>query len=197
MPRKGNAAHEDDNVEQPDARNADEEADVEAEGVEYGGTDGEAVASSDDRVTRLEAEAAEWKERCLRALADMDNVRRRSARDAEDAIGRANERFISDLLPVLDNFHRAIEAADQFSDVEALKSGVSQIHRQLADVVSRHGLERMESLGQPFDPNLHEAIMQVEAQEGQEPNQVVEELRAGYKLNDRVIRPPLVKVTSA
>lgn len=196
MPRKGNAAHEDDSDEQPDVRGAEEDADV--EGVEVGEGYADATASgSDDRLARLEAEAAEWKERCMRALADMDNVRRRSARDAEDAIGRANERFISDLLPVLDNFHRAIEAADQFNDVEALKSGVAQIHRLLTDVVTRHGLERMESLGQPFDPNLHEAIMQVEAQEGQEPNQVVEELRAGYKLNDRVIRPPLVKVTSA
>ena len=84
----------------------------------------------------------------------------------------------------------------QTSDFDALKSGVDLIQRQLADVLGRAGLERIQALGQPFDPNLHEAIMQVEPQDGEAPGQVVEELRPGYRLNDRILRPTLVKVTS-
>ncbi len=195
MPRKRDAAEEEIRAEEASQETAEEDAAVDAPQDQSGqSADGQAQG---DRIAQLEAEVNDWRDRCLRAVAEMENVRRRAARDAEDAISRSNERFITDLLPVLDNFTRALEAAEQFSDIEGLKSGVAQIHRQLMDVVTRQGLERIESVGQSFDPNLHEAIMQVEPQEGQEPNQVVEELRAGYKLNDRVIRPPLVKVTSS
>jgi molecular chaperone GrpE len=150
----------------------------------------------DGRVRQLEAELAELKDRYLRAMADMDNVRRRTEREKEDARKFANEGLLSDLLPVLDNFARALEAAAQTTDFESLKSGVDQIQRQFADVLDRAGLQRIEAVGQAFDPNLHEAIMQVEPQDEQGPHEVVQELRAGYKLNDRVLRPTLVKVTS-
>jgi len=146
---------------------------------------------------RLRAEAEEWKDRALRALADMDNVRRRARQEAEDARRYASQTLVSELLPVLDNFNRALEHAEQTSDYDALRSGVELIHRQLTEVLEKAGLERIEAVGQPFDPNLHEAIMQVEPQEGQAPHEVVEELRAGYRMKDRVVRPSLVKVTSA
>jgi molecular chaperone GrpE len=147
-------------------------------------------------VERLRAEVADLKDRYLRALADMDNVRKRARLDADDARKFANEGLVSELLPVLDNFARAIEAAEQSPNFEALKSGVDLIHRQLSEVLTRAGLQKIDAMGQPFDPNVHEAIMQVEPQEGQEPHQVVEELRAGYRFSDRVVRPTLVKVTS-
>lgn len=195
MPRKRDAAEEEIRAEEATQEAAEEEIAVDSPQEQPGqSADGQ---PQEDRTAQLEAEVNDWRDRCLRAVAEMENVRRRAARDAEDAISRSNERFVADLLPVLDNFTRALEAAEQFSDIEGLKSGVAQIHRQLMDVVTRQGLERIEAVGQPFDPNLHEAIMQVEPQEGQEPNHVVEELRAGYKLNDRVIRPPLVKVTAS
>jgi molecular chaperone GrpE len=152
--------------------------------------------TTDGRVAELEKELADWKDRCLRAMADMDNVRRRARIEAEEARKYANENLVADLLPVLDNFSRALDAAGQTSSVEALASGVEQIHRQLSEVLARAGLRRIDAVGQPFDPNLHEAILQVEPQEGQEAHQVVEELRPGYRLNDRVVRPSLVKVTS-
>ncbi len=145
---------------------------------------------------RLEAELAEMKDRYLRSLAEMENVRRRARLDVEDARRFANEILVGELLPVVDNFTRALEAAEQTTNFDALKSGVEATRRQLVDALTRAGLQKIEALGQPFDPNLHEAIMQVEPQGGQEPHQVVEELRAGYKLNDRVLRPTLVKVTS-
>jgi molecular chaperone GrpE len=160
-----------------------------------GGADGDRVLRAE--VERLEAEVADWRDRALRAAADMENVRRRARLDVEEAHRFASERLITDLLPVLDNFTRALEASDQTQNLEALRSGVEQIHRQLSDLLSRSGVEQIEAVGQPFDPNVHEAIMQVEPEEGQEPNQVVDELRAGYKLSGRVIRPTLVKVTSS
>lgn len=149
------------------------------------------------RIEQLEAEAAEWRDRAQRLAAEMQNARKRSARDAEEAIQRANERFLLDLLPVLENFERAIDASNQHSDVDAVRAGVEAIHRLLCDAVERAGLSRIEAVGARFDPNLHEAILQVEAGEGEEENIVVEELRPGYKLHDRVLRPSLVKVTIA
>lgn len=148
-----------------------------------------------DRVQQLEAEVEDWKKRCLYAVAENDNVRRRARLDAEEARKFATERLVGDLLPVLDNFALALQAAEQNGSAETLKSGVDLIHRQLGEALGRAGLQRVEALGQPFDPNQHEAIMQVEPQDGQEPQQVVEELRAGYRLNERMLRPTLVKIT--
>jgi len=148
------------------------------------------------RVEALEQELSEWKDRCLRTAADMENLRHRTRREADDARRFANERLVSELLPVVDNFGRALEAAEHTDNPEALKSGVEQIHRLLSDILARAGLTRIEALGAPFDPNLHEAILQVPASDDQEPGVVVEELRPGYRLNERVVRPSLVKVTS-
>jgi molecular chaperone GrpE len=152
------------------------------------------VASGDAQ--RLETELADMKDRYLRAMAEMDNVRRRARMEAETERKFANERLISEILPVLDDFTRALEAAEQTRDFDALREGVDLTRRKLTDVLERSGLERIEAVGQPFDPNLHEAILQVEARDGEEPHQVVEELRPGYKLHDRVIRPSMVKVAS-
>ena len=171
---------------------------IDADGGDPGqaGSNGTGGSPEAERIATLEREAEEWRDRCLRTAAEMENLRRRAQREAEEDRKRGNERLISELLPALDNFSRALESADQTSHREALKTGVELIYRQLSDVLSRQGLERIEALGQPFDPNQHEAIMQVEPQEGQNPHEVVEELRAGFRLNDRVIRPTLVKVTS-
>lgn len=144
----------------------------------------------------LQQECAEWKERALRAAADLENFRRRSAMEAQNARKYANEGLIYDLLPVLDNFQRAVEAAEKTPNFDALKSGVDLIQRQLDEVLKKVGLETIPAVGEAFDPNVHQAVMQVEPQDGQPPHLVVEELRPGYKLNDRVLRPSLVKVTS-
>ena len=185
-------------------KRTDAEEESHAETTTEGILNGDAAAAEDLRdpaaeagpAGELEAELAEWKDRALRAAADMENVRRRARLDADEARKFANENLVSELLPVVDNFTRALEAAEQTSDFEALKNGVDLTRRQLLDALRRAGVEQIPALGQPFDPNLHEAIMQVEAQDGQEPGQVVEELRPGYRLHDRVVRPSLVKVTS-
>lgn len=201
MLRKKHARKHETESEQPKESDAETELKDEAsvEGAEALEQDTGAAAGTRrdrDEAERLAAEAADWKDRCLRAIADMDNVRRRARLEADEARRFANLGLIADLLPVLDNFARAVESAEQTEDFEALRSGVELIHRQLSELLERTGLERIEAVGQPFDPNFHEAILQVEPQEGQAPHQVVEELRAGYRMKDRVVRPTLVKVTS-
>lgn len=175
---------------------AAEGAEVEAVGDDLGSPNAEGLSGADSRAAELEQQLSEWKDRCLRQAAEADNLRRRTLREAEDAKRFANERLVTDLLPVLDNFGRALDAAGQTDNFEALKGGVEAIYRMLDDVLARAGLQRIEAVGQPFDPNLHEAIMQVPADDEHEAGQVVEELRPGYRLNDRVVRPSLVKVTS-
>lgn len=176
---------------------AAEGADVDAVGDDLDSADAASAPGADTRVAELEQQLNEWKDRCLRQAAEADNLRRRTLREAEDAKRFANERLVADLLPVLDNFGRALDAAGQTDNFDALKGGVEAIYRMLDDVLSRAGLQRIEAVGQPFDPNLHEAIMQVPADDEHEAGQVVEELRAGYRLNDRVVRPSLVKVTAS
>lgn len=169
-------------------------AETEAGGEEL---DPAELSGADLRIVELELQLNEWKDRCLRQAAEADNLRRRTLREAEDARKFANERLVTDILPVLDNFGRALDAAGQTDNFEALKGGVDQIYRMLDDILGRAGLQRIEAVGQPFDPNLHEAIMQVPADDEHAPGHVVEELRPGYRLNDRVVRPSLVKVTSS
>jgi molecular chaperone GrpE len=147
------------------------------------------------RVQALEQELADWKDRCLRQAAEMENLRHRTRREAEDARRFANERLVTELLPVVDNFARALEAAEHTDNPEALKTGVEQIHRLMSDILARSGLTRIQAVGEAFDPNQHEAILQVPAAEDQESGVVVEELRPGYRLNERVVRPSLVKVS--
>lgn len=156
----------------------------------------EGANGADPRIAALESELAESKDRWLRTVAEMDNVRRRAARDAEDARRFANEKLLGELLPVLDNLQRAIEASAQTENFAALKDGVELTQRLFLELLERNGLRKIDAVGAAFDPNQHEAIMQVPPEDGQEAGQVVEELRTGYSLNDRVIRPSLVKVTA-
>lgn len=159
--------------------------------------DGPAYVLLEEDEGDLARQLAEWRDRALRATAEMENMRRRTHMEAQNARRFANEGLLQDLLPILDNFAAAIAAAEKTDNVDALRSGVDLIYRQLFDVLRRSGLQPIEALGEPFDPNYHEAIAQVEAAGDQGPNTVVEELRRGYCLNDRVLRPSLVKVTSS
>jgi molecular chaperone GrpE len=180
------------------AQSVEEGIDAEPEtGVESGDADGAQSDGTDSRIAALEAELAESKDRMLRTLAEADNMRRRTVRDAEDARRFANEKLLADLLPVLDNLQRAIEASAQTENFTALRDGVELTQRQFMELLDRNGLRKIEAVGADFDPNQHEAIMQVPPGDDQEAGKVVEELRTGYSLNDRVLRPSLVKVTAS
>ena len=139
--------------------------------------------------------AQEEHDRYLRALADFANYKRRREEDQATWTRIANQEIILALLPIIDNFERALQAAQENRNSEALAEGVSLTLRQLQEMLTREGVEPIEAVGREFDPNLHEAIMRVEADDVPD-NTVVEELQKGYTLGQRVLRPAQVKVAT-
>jgi molecular chaperone GrpE len=136
---------------------------------------------------------AEEHDQYLRALADFNNFRRRHQDEYKQAVQFAAQELILKLLPVLDNFERALQSAEQTQNFEGLIGGVKLTLRQLRDILEREGVKPIKALGEQFDPMMHEAVMRVESDEYPE-NTVVEELQPGYTHHGRVIRPSAVKV---
>jgi molecular chaperone GrpE len=161
-----------------------------------------AESLSPEQVENLKAKAAQADEhwdKLLRVSADFDNFRKRAARERQEAIKFANESLLEKLLPVLDNFEMAIAAsgssanASQSDAVESLKTGVSMIYSQLKNVMTEAGLEEIDATHKAFDPNWHEAVAQQDSVDVPE-GCVLQQLRKGYKLRDRLIRPAVVVV---
>ncbi|ADC50721.1 MULTISPECIES: nucleotide exchange factor GrpE [Alkalihalophilus] len=160
----------------------------------------EASASDETEVVEaeenpLEAQVAELNNRMLRVQADYDNFRRRSREEKEAAAKYRSQALIEGLLPVVDNFERALLVKPESEEAQSLLSGMEMVYRQLKDTLKNEGVEVIETTGQSFDPHLHQAVMQV-SEDGFESNQIVEELQKGYKLKDRVLRPSMVKVNA-
>ncbi|MFG0833702.1 nucleotide exchange factor GrpE [Aeromonas bivalvium] len=176
---------------------------VEVQPVEPTDVDSE-VTAEQVRIAELEAqlEAAllacqEERERAVRAVAEMENLRRRAAQDVEKAHKFALEKFAGELLPVLDNLERAIELADKES--EALKpmiEGVELTLKSMQSGVAKFGLVALDPTNQPFDPNAHQAMSMVPSADVA-PNTVIAVMQKGYELNGRVIRPAMVMVSKA
>jgi molecular chaperone GrpE len=144
-------------------------------------------------VERLTKERDNEREQHLRTLADFQNFRRRKEEERGADRQFANRELIIGLLPVLDNFERALAAAEKSQSYDALIDGVKLTLRQLNDFLAKNGVRPIDSVGKEFDPNYHEAVMRVDS--GDEPeNTVVEELQKGYAMHDRVLRPSMVKV---
>ena len=143
-----------------------------------------------------ELEAKTNYDRFLRQVAELDNVKKRSAREREEISRFANEALIKDLLPVVDNLERAVAHASGGANGKPLVEGVEMILKGLLDVLAKHGVTQISAAGQSFDPSKHEAMAQVES-ESHEPNSVVEELHKGYTLRDRLLRPALVSVAKS
>jgi molecular chaperone GrpE len=143
------------------------------------------------------AKADENWQRLLRSTADFDNYKKRAQREREEAIKFANESLIKKLVTVLDNFEMALAATGQkhAGTAESLQTGVSMIQQQLKNVLAESGLEELDAAGKTFDPNLHEAVSQQESADVPE-GQVLQQLRKGYKLRDRLIRPATVIVSA-
>jgi molecular chaperone GrpE len=143
-----------------------------------------------------EAEIARLKERLLRTAADFDNYRKRSRRDISDAERRVQENLINVLVQPFDNLERAVQHADSAQDVKALAEGLKMVLRQFEDALSTVGIQRIAALGKPFDPAEHEAVQHIQTNDVP-PGAVAQELRAGYRWQDRLIRPALVVVAKA
>lgn len=149
------------------------------------------VAGLERRLAEATARAQDYFQRLARMQADFENYRRRVNREREDWARYAAQSLVAELLPVLDNLERALAAKGE--DPAGVIAGVEMIHRHLQEVLSREGLTPVPTVGEPFDPAKHEAVMQVET--GDYPdNTVVEELRRGYYYKDRLLRPAMVKV---
>ncbi|KIL37696.1 molecular chaperone GrpE [Cohnella kolymensis] len=146
-----------------------------------------------DRIAELQREAEENHNRYLRAQADFDNFRRRTMKEKEELAQYASLKLVGQLLPVLDNFQRALHTGEG-ADSASFTKGIEMIYRQLSQVLEDEGLKPMEPVGQPFDPELHQAIMQVETDEYEE-GIVVEVVQPGYRMKDKIIRPAMVKVS--
>ncbi len=140
----------------------------------------------------LEAEAAKWKEISLRTAAEMDNLRKRTAREREDAIRYANQRLLEDLLPVIDNFEMGMLAAAQDTK-SMIYIGMDMVRRQLNEFLTSQGVEEIPTTGK-FDPNLHDAVSQEECSEGEE-GRILRTHRRGFRLRDRLLRPASVVVS--
>lgn len=151
--------------------------------------------ASGNQIAELEAQLKEAKDQYLRAMADFQNFRRRSDEQRLEASQFANRELILGLLPILDDFERAMTAAEESQSFEKLMGGVALTQRKLADYLAKHGVEPIEATGAEFDPNYHEAIGRVEDSDHPE-NTVVEDVQRGYKMHNRVLRPSLVKVAT-
>jgi len=135
---------------------------------------------------------ADMTARLARTQADFDNYRKRAQKDREDLMAYANQKLLVSLLPVLDNLDRALATATAPGD-EKLRQGVELTARSFREILTREGVTPIEAVGQPFDPNFHEAVMTVSSDEHYD-DVVVAEFQRGYKLGDRVVRPSMVQV---
>ncbi|WP_340818936.1 nucleotide exchange factor GrpE [Methanolobus sp. WCC4] len=141
-----------------------------------------------------EDEAAQLKDKLLRLTAEFDNFRKRSSREKEEYRKFAVEQIIMDLLEVYDNFERAIDSAKQTDDISSVITGVEMVFKQFTGILEKEGLQRIECVGNEFDPYLHEAMMHVEHPDHDE-NTVIDVCKPGYYLHTKVIRPAMVTVS--
>jgi molecular chaperone GrpE len=153
----------------------------------------EEVASLREQLEVKEREASENLNRYLRERAELENFKKRTQREREDAIRYANEGLIRDLVPIIDNLERAVAHAKTGVDGRPLIEGVDLVLKGLVDVFTRHGVVQVTAVGEVFDPTKHEAMAQVESDQ-HKANTVVEEFNKGYLYRDRLLRPALVSV---
>jgi molecular chaperone GrpE len=144
-------------------------------------------------IPEAEKKAAENYDKYVRAVAELDNYRKRAVREKADAIKYGNESLLRDILPLVDNVDRALEHAGTSDDFAAFKKGLKMLHEQLLCCLKKHGVEVVDTAGKDFDPNVHEAMLQVESDE-HEASKVVSEFERGYLLNGRLLRPAKVCV---
>lgn len=148
------------------------------------------------RLQSAEQKRDEYLDLAQRTRADFENYQKRVKRDLADERRYAQAPLASDLLAAIDNLERALSVAQQAGENGALVQGVGMVHTQLLDILRRHGIARIEAQGQPFDPNLHQAVMQQPSQE-HPPMTVLQALEQGYLLHERVLRPARVIVSTA
>jgi molecular chaperone GrpE len=154
-----------------------------------------ASSASEQQPQSLDVELKAVQDRYLRLAAEFENYKKRVQKDQAEYTRYAHERLLRELLPVLDNLQRALQHAQQSGGTNGLIEGVELTCKQYLEVLSRFGVRPIPSVGQPFDPAVHQAVATVDPQ-GQAPNTIVEEYEKGYYLHDRVLRPAIVTVAA-
>jgi molecular chaperone GrpE len=153
-------------------------------------------ATEQEAMGQLQADVEKFRDLAMRAAADLDNYRKRAAREKDDAIQYANAKLLERLLPVVDNFELGLAEARKTGGAAAtaLVTGMEMVFKQLQDFLTDHGVKTVDAVGQPFDPHVHDALSQ-EASADVPEGQVIRQLRKGYKLKDRLLRPANVVVS--
>lgn len=154
----------------------------------------EAASAEAPEFQALREDFEKFKDLYIRSQADLDNYRKRAVREREDAIRYANLSLLERLLPVLDNFELGLDAARQSGGADGILQGMAMVQKQLQDFLRDSGVESIDAVGAPFDPNFHEALGQEASDEAPEGT-VLRQLRRGYKLKDRLLRPSAVMVS--
>lgn len=159
-----------------------------------------AVDDQEARIAELEEEVADLKDRLLRAAAETENIRKRSLKDIEEARKFATRQFSGDVLAVADNLARALEyvtdEARKDGDRKGLIEGVEMTLKEFASILERHGIRPVDAMGAPFDPNLHQAMFELESADVA-AGHVMQVMRVGYMIHDRLLRPAMVGVAKA
>jgi len=160
--------------------------------------DADTDEDSDNVLAAAKSEAEKYRDMALRAEAEMQNLRRRSERDVQNAHKFGAERLIQNLLPVVDSLEKAVEASQQAETAEddPQLEGLKLCLKLFTDVLTKEGIEVVDPLGQPFDPNVHEALSMIENPD-MEPNSVMAVIQKGYRLHERLVRPAMVMVSKA
>jgi molecular chaperone GrpE len=158
----------------------------------------QAPGNPDDIIATLRAEAADFKDKLLRAHAEVENIRKRSEREKEETAKYAITRFARDIVNVGDNFQRAIDAvpagaAEQDAALKSFLDGVTMTERELLNVLERYGIKRVQPVNEPFNPHLHQAVMEIQRTDVP-AGTVVQVFQAGFTIEDRVLRPAMVAV---
>lgn len=172
------------------------EVDIKAsnDGEEAAPRDGETEEVEASPLEQLTAERDKLKDQLLRTAADFDNFRKRTRKDLEQAETRGRDDVLRELLPVFDNLERALAASSNATDIEAVRQGVQMVLKLFEDTATRIGLERVVSVGERFDPNLHDAFQQQESAE-HAPGTILNEYQPGYRIGDKLLRPAMVVVS--
>ncbi|GAB4381607.1 MAG: nucleotide exchange factor GrpE [Salibacteraceae bacterium] len=175
----------------PDSQHAQAEPQSEVVAGDEAPSVGEDAAGAD-----LESQLAEERNKYLRLYAEFENFRKRNARERVELLETAGQHIVKELLPVLDDFERAIQSNEAIEDTEALKDGFKLLFQKLHSTLRSKGLKEFDVQGEPFDAEIHEAIAQAPAAKPEDKGKVLEVVEKGYKLNDRIIRHPKVVVGS-
>jgi molecular chaperone GrpE len=181
---------ENDNIPASEAANASNES------IESNQEENQSEETNGESQTQEQAAQEDWKNKYYYLAADFDNFRRNQAKERRELLATAAQGVIKDLLPILDNFERAIKANESLDDIEAIKEGFSLIHLGLKNGLEKQGLKSIESNGDVFNSDLHEAIAQIPAPSEDLKGKVLDTVEKGYSLNDKVIRYAKVAVGS-